>query len=532
MSTYKNLMTVCCAAVLALGLAACGSSSDNDQADTGMDGDGMEMPEPAGPSAADLFKVAQDSRTDAMGASDAAAAAVTTAMENSGKLSTTAVGGDSATAMANAQAILDAQMAVADAVTDAQAALDAANAAKMDAEGLEDSDQKTSLIAALDDAIEAAEMALQEATDARDGADLETAVNVVTGGANADPQGTPRSIADAVGMDIAMALLPGTSDGRTQGTHGATPPADAIADDLKFETDDRQHMTWAQIVGEDNVMDMRVASGADDTNPVKAASVAGMTLGSEQAATTAGNTEADGLEISTNVAYKGIPGTVFCQGTDCKVEVVGDAAENMRKFVGSWYFTPDSTTNTYFKAMPRDTTYMAETLFTDYGYWLTSTGDPLVWSVNTFATSSGGTDAELGASTTLDDDDKATYSGSAAGMSVYKTAKADGMGDHIDSGHFTADVSLSATFGTAPKIRGTIDNFQGDAVGDWTVTLESADLATSSNDGIATATGRDGLWDATAYGDDTAKRPAGIFGGFSAHFSDGHAAGAYATRKD
>ena len=29
MSTYKNLMTVCCAAVLALGLAACGSSSDN-----------------------------------------------------------------------------------------------------------------------------------------------------------------------------------------------------------------------------------------------------------------------------------------------------------------------------------------------------------------------------------------------------------------------------------------------------------------------------------------------------------------------
>ena len=26
MSMYKNLMTVCCAAVLALGLAACGSS--------------------------------------------------------------------------------------------------------------------------------------------------------------------------------------------------------------------------------------------------------------------------------------------------------------------------------------------------------------------------------------------------------------------------------------------------------------------------------------------------------------------------
>ena len=32
MFTYKNLMTVCCAAVLALGLAACGSSSDDDSA--------------------------------------------------------------------------------------------------------------------------------------------------------------------------------------------------------------------------------------------------------------------------------------------------------------------------------------------------------------------------------------------------------------------------------------------------------------------------------------------------------------------
>ena len=30
MFTQKNLMTVCCAAVLTFGLAACGSSSDDD----------------------------------------------------------------------------------------------------------------------------------------------------------------------------------------------------------------------------------------------------------------------------------------------------------------------------------------------------------------------------------------------------------------------------------------------------------------------------------------------------------------------
>ena len=31
MFTQKNLMTVCCAAVLAFGLAACGSSGDDDK---------------------------------------------------------------------------------------------------------------------------------------------------------------------------------------------------------------------------------------------------------------------------------------------------------------------------------------------------------------------------------------------------------------------------------------------------------------------------------------------------------------------
>ncbi len=63
MSTYKNLMTVCCAAVLALGLAACGSSSDDD---TSMNGDGMDMTEPMVPT-----ELAQ-ARTDAAAAATAA----------------------------------------------------------------------------------------------------------------------------------------------------------------------------------------------------------------------------------------------------------------------------------------------------------------------------------------------------------------------------------------------------------------------------------------------------------------------------
>ena len=34
--------------------------------------------------------------------------------------------------------------------------------------------------------------------------------------------------------------------------------------------------------------------------------------------------------------YKGIPGTVFCGGSDCMVE--GDEGEE--ELTGSWYFTP------------------------------------------------------------------------------------------------------------------------------------------------------------------------------------------------
>ena len=39
MFTHKNLMTVCCAAVLAFGLAACGSSSDDDNVPVTTGGD-------------------------------------------------------------------------------------------------------------------------------------------------------------------------------------------------------------------------------------------------------------------------------------------------------------------------------------------------------------------------------------------------------------------------------------------------------------------------------------------------------------
>ena len=223
---------------------------------------------------------------------------------------------------------------------------------------------------------------------------------------------------------------------------------------------------------------------------------------------------------------------------------------------GSWYFTPTHAT-AYYTANADGDGYDAEN-YARYGYWLTSGAGGV--TVNTFAeVRSGGAvqgagsgTAGLGTNDTLGPN--ATYSGKAAGMSVHKTFDADEQQIGIASGAFTADVSLTATFGdTNPSLKGEVKNFMGNAVDPaWKVTLAgTGDDATMtfSNEGTVTSgqardgTGRtkkgdNGTWSATAYGgtndanNNASKRPSVIVGNFDANFSDGSAAGAYATRKD
>ena len=271
------------ALALSLALAGCGSSGGSSTA--GVDTDRTPPPvmmdpdttdpdttdpdttdpgttEPAAPTIGSLFATAQASRTDAADAGKAAADAGKAATENSGKLTTMTVAGDSATAMANAQAILQAQTDAGQAVMDAQQALDNANDAKAEAEALDaDHENRAILIAALDEAIKEAEAQVKAATAVRDGTALKMAVDAVTGGEDEDPQGTPRSIANAVGMDISMALLPNTTGGGTQVTHDDEAPAGEIADELKFETHDHIGMTWAMIVGDADIVEKRVVDG-------------------------------------------------------------------------------------------------------------------------------------------------------------------------------------------------------------------------------------------------------------------------------
>ena len=507
-----------------------------------------------------LFSTAQSSRSDADAAVMAAETAVENAVKYAGMLDVASVKGNSAMAAANAQMVLDAQTAGNQAVMDAEAAQMTAESALTDAMALADSATKTGLVAALEAAVAHAKAQVTAAKAARDinpmtdddppvvtpAVDsLAEAVAAVTGGENADPQGTPKSIGEGVAMQIGMALLPQadldetTPDGTaTRVTHyatasdltGATPPA---VGDRTFHMNDSDGMTWEMIAG-DAVMTKTISAGTNISvlTAVKAAPFSSMSVSFATDPTNvpaAGTNAALGLELDQGATYMGIPGFVFCGGADCSQNAGGD-------LTGSWYFRPTSTTAVY--VMNDDgTAYMEDTTFSQWGHWLTVSGDDV--TIHTYATTGANTASlNVGVATGCDPECSAMYSGSAAGMSVHKTFDGNAKQLTIDSGAFTAEVSLTARFGSAPMLKGRIWNFQGGAHTDstWSVELKDTAIDTTSaavTGGEAKGSGQAGDWAAQGYGpapvDGTNQRPAGFIGSFNAHFTDGHAAGAFVT---
>ena len=160
----------------------------------------------------------------------------------------------------------------------------------------------------------------------------------------------------------------------------------------------------------------------------------------------------------------------------------------------------------------------------------TYAGGGVVAGGDVVGTNTGGlevTTVNTGADATTLTDRSATYTGTAAGMSLHKEVDGDGVAvpGTLQSGAFTADVTLTAKFGTAPTLGGYINGFEGYAVDPgWKVTLvQGAFTGATLEDGTTTTpNGQDGEWSAIGYGTSGA-RPTGIFGGFNAHFSDGHA---------
>ena len=474
-----------------------------------------------------LYKAAHDARSTAEAATEAAAQAVKDAMKYGAMYSTVAVHGDSDTAVENAQKVFDAKANADMAVTDAEAAKMAAETAKTAAGDLAaDDPNRAAVMAAIDAAVKAADEAIKAAKASQDVMGLKDAYKAVI--VDAKKPKTAAHWGEQAAMAIGGALGPhpdgnggGTRHEHMAGDTAPTIPPTSMKSAVMM--DDSTGMTWAQIVGEDNVMMSRLA---DDNTEVMIASIAGMTATEVHASRFTGTfTNGQGI---LGAMYKDIPGIAHCLGTDCMVGTVG---ADDGKLTGSWYFQPTSP-KAYYEKVGAATDYSEEMNYARFGHWLVVDAGEV--TVHTYAWSNGniqGVDLEENPEL----DGSATYSGTATGMSLHKEFDSQGERTSIASGRFTADVALTADFDNDPTVKGTIDNFQGPATdSSWKVELKDMTLGTTLGNAGETATGGmgdDGQWNHEAYGV-ADKRPTGIFGDFTAHWTDGHAAGAYATRRD
>ena len=249
-------------------------------------------------------------------------------------------------------------------------------------------------------------------------------------------------------------------------------------------------------------------------------------------------TDVDETRAAAMVAgyYNGAMGTYICSGTaNCSVTV--NAKGELTAATDGWIFKPaDGATSD-----------QPDYDYTHYGVWLKKTmdSDGVVTynEVETFADSrlneSGAVTAVLGS---------ATYEGGAVGVYVHEVVNSDGSRASATSGHFKADVSLTAIFGQVPvsdtdstgtiapnllnTVSGTIDKFDlsGGEANTWSVAL-SGDITDSSGtvaDGKAEGGMGDGSLSATFHGTvaaDTA--PSSVVGEFNAGFTNGSVAGAF-----
>ena len=166
------------------------------------------------------------------------------------------------------------------------------------------------------------------------------------------------------------------------------------------------------------------------------------------------------IRIMLAGSYQGVSGTYYCTPTDRAVGCTADVADmGFTLAGGTWTFKP---TNPEAKLMD---TSAADTDYASYGWWLHKAADDGDFTASAFA-------VYRGTAPTVDIAalrGTATYMGGAAG----KYSLRGDTGGMNDAGHFTADVTLEATFATAHMISGTVSNFMG-ADGEsrnWSVAL-------------------------------------------------------------
>ena len=536
MSTQKNLITLCCAAVFTLGLAACGGGGGGGPVEvggggppSGMNGDGMNGDD--------------DTRSEA----DILA--------------------DALTAEAMAQATYDALVAEGAMVDPAALgaaflALQQATAAVEDAEALADNQETLARAIKVAGAIVIPEdgtspvVAYSTAVFTVDGGKITDDDNNDDNNYAAVTDGMVAKIADwpgSMSMATRMADDAGTMDENEQVTHTVVsytdraPNAAALYSAYYDAADGAVPDGHIARRGVESVSALVLTLRDDVTDasrPLFGATDFGITARNQNLTVVDDATTMDVMENEIEGMFHGIPGTFTCDGT-CRVE--SDDKAMLSLLFGTWTFEPaeqETGADPYMVAgVAEDDFYL------DFGYWIVE-GPGAEYAVGTYATST-----ELVTTLAEEITGTAEYAGPATGLYMHKRVGADGKPASAVSGQFTALANLMATFGQAAdmsippnmldSITGTVSDFRnadGDMIADWTAMLmvgvDDNDAARTSNiadDGTfdGTTTGG-GEWngqfhDARVNADDNdiAIAPGAAAGVFNAHFDNGHVAGAF-----
>lgn len=264
--------------------------------------------------------------------------------------------------------------------------------------------------------------------------------------------------------------------------------------------------------------------------------------------------------------FHGIPGTYSCAETGDCTATTNNRGQLITLSAG-WTFKPNNLaeglTGHMVQGVVNDADYLT------FGYWVQKDvdEDETTIGVSTFASGTPLTTTYIAAMGSLEG--TADYEGKAVGKFVMKTLTPQGVGTVTDGGTFTADANLKAYFGGNAisfnnqfTISGTIDGFRnddGDMIdSNWSVMLRKAAFATkdatagtntahvANFTGTTSAGGPAGTWGGSFYGtpmtsagaEDTPSAtntdayPTSVAGEFDAHFTNGHALGAFGAELD
>jgi len=388
------------------------------------------------------------------------------------------VQGVSSDAAANAQAILDAETEIADALKDARAALADAKALPDDAAG------KARLVKSIE-------------TDIKEIEGNQKTVKALATNIRGSNKAKPRDAAHwgteaAKALNTALITSVGTRTGDGSGL--------VAADDVLFHGSTRP----------DGARNFRNA-------PVKGEKLGGTGNLSK-------GVPGQRVAVSDTLKIDGLPTAnahFVCVSAD------GCAAVGNGKEIGDgWYFTDgEATTQDDWYVKNADGTAYEQAKYLEWGVWFDGTavksfaGEGAGSLDGAFAASAGRGETDAGADLAK----TATYEGDAHGLSTFRASTSGETPEAVRSGHFMADVELKATFGTTTKLEGMIDNFRGDAVNTgWKVEITGGEL-NDTNGNTVKGTGR---FTNQTYGE-AGQRPTGIVGTFGRNFSDGAVDGVY-----